>query len=95
MDKSKSIAREVLRDLEEIGRLAGGKEAAIAKVQERIWSFDAESEDRLMEVLRRLAYDLDYYRQDPEERRLDPSYYGDERLIQEIAAWAAAIRRNM
>jgi hypothetical protein len=36
------------------------------------------------EVLRELAYDLDYYVPDERSRAEDPSYYGDDRVEQEI-----------
>jgi hypothetical protein len=36
------------------------------------------------DVMSQLALDLDYYESDPEWRREDASYYGDERLTEEI-----------
>jgi len=41
------------------------------------------------EVFSDLALDLDYYVADPDRRREDPSYYGDDRLEEEIRqAWS-------
>jgi hypothetical protein len=36
------------------------------------------------EILADLAYDLDFYVSDPNLRREDASYYGEERLVSEI-----------
>jgi len=36
------------------------------------------------DVFTQLAQDLDYYEPDPEMRREDPTFYGDERVIEEI-----------
>ena len=40
--------------------------------------------DEEWEILSNLALDLDYYVADPLRRRLDPTFYGDERLEEEI-----------
>ena len=36
------------------------------------------------EILNELAYDLDFYEHNPELRKEDPSYYGEDRLNVEI-----------
>jgi hypothetical protein len=43
-----------------------------------------------VDILAELAWDLNFYVADPARRAQDPSYYGDERLVSEIAA---ALRR--
>jgi len=40
--------------------------------------------DAIWEILGDLAWDLDFYEENPSWRRQDPSYYGEERLAQEI-----------
>jgi hypothetical protein len=36
--------------------------------------------------LNEFAYDLDFYVSDPDQRKEVPSYYGDERLSEEVAS---------
>ncbi len=51
----------------------------ICKFQEIVWN-----DDNASELLLELAYDLDFYEPNEEWRKEDPSYYGEERLEQEI-----------
>jgi GGDEF domain-containing protein len=51
----------------------------ISEFQELIWN-----DENASEVLSLLAYDLDFYEPNIELRKEDPSYYGDERLEEEI-----------
>lgn len=51
----------------------------INEFQELIWNESSPNE-----ILSELAYDLDFYEPDPELRKEDSSYYGDERLEEEI-----------
>lgn len=57
----------------------------IDRFQQMVWH-DAEGVevDWIQEVLQNLAYDLDFYQPDPEIRKEDSSYYGDDRLELEI-----------
>ncbi|AFM13442.1 hypothetical protein [Turneriella parva] len=59
--------------------------AQVQNFQNKIWNdeFDNMPENE-KEILRTLAYDLDYYEPAQELRSEDPSYYGDERLVLEI-----------
>jgi hypothetical protein len=69
---------EALRDRESRPQL-------ISDFQALIWNCSEPAEpDGPLEILRDLALDLDYYVQDPEKRREDASYYGDERFEEEI-----------
>lgn len=45
---------------------------------------DLKVDEDIEDVLVELAWDLEYYVSDPQWREEDPSYYGDERLEQEI-----------
>ncbi len=47
---------------------------------------EEEKEGTASEVFGDLAIDLDFYEPDPTKRSEDPSYYGDERLEEEIRA---------
>jgi hypothetical protein len=51
----------------------------IKKFQEEIWN-----NDNANEILSDLAYDLDFYEPNEGWRKESSSYYGDERLEQEI-----------
>jgi hypothetical protein len=53
--------------------------------QKLIWSKPQPvMEERILEVLRDLAYDLDFYEPDPKKRAEDGSYYGDDRAVEEV-----------
>ena len=59
--------------------------ARIPDVQQAIWSTaEAGEDDVRWEILRDLAYDLDYYQPDERVRAGDTSLYGDERALSEI-----------
>jgi hypothetical protein len=64
-----------------------GKQELVGKFQKLVWStHPRELQSREDEILRDLAYDLDFYEGDPKIRREDFSFYGDERLEAEIVA---------
>jgi hypothetical protein len=54
--------------------------ALIKEFQKIIWD-----SDEFDEFLSSLAHDLDYYEPDSEKRKVDPIFYGDERLEKEIS----------
>ena len=61
------------------------REALIEEFQEKVWNGAGYSADeRINKVLSELAYDLDFYEPNEQWRKEDPSYYGEERLKQEI-----------
>ena len=45
---------------------------------------DLGASPTIVDALRTLAYDLDFYVPDPQARGEDPAYYGDERALREI-----------
>jgi hypothetical protein len=66
---------------------------AINAFQTMVWhseEWESHYSSDAVEVLRDLAYDLDFYEPDASVQAQDPSYYGDERAIQEIGT---ALRR--
>lgn len=59
--------------------------AGIPKVQQEIWGAKEGTEhDAQWEILRDLAYDLDYYQPNESVRSQDQSFYGEERALSEI-----------
>lgn len=79
--------KNVLQGLRAATRDPSTLPSAIRTFQELIWGGDSWA-DALpgdsVEALKELAYDLDYYVSDPNLRCDDPSYFGDERAIEEI-----------
>ncbi len=72
------ILRNILSDKDKRGTL-------IEEFQEKVWNGAGYSTDeRVNEILSELAYDLDFYEPKEEWRKEDSSYYGEERLRQEI-----------
>ena len=65
--------------LEKILRDKANRMQLIREFQELIWN-----DDNANEILSELALDLDYYEPNEEWRKQDPSYYGDDRLEEEI-----------
>ncbi|MBK6730818.1 MAG: hypothetical protein IPG60_07590 [Bacteroidetes bacterium] len=51
----------------------------ICEFQELVWN-----DENTNEILSELAYDLDFYEPNDELRKEDSSYYGDDRLEEEI-----------
>ena len=66
------ILKRILKEKE-------NRKQLIQEFQKLIWSDEKASEE-----LSELAYDLDFYEPNEEFRKEDPSYYGDERLEEEI-----------
>jgi hypothetical protein len=65
--------------------------ATVTQFQSLVWECPRHSIAKdTYDVLADLAYDLDYFEPDPVSRAQDASYYGHERLEQEIQA---ALRR--
>ena len=52
--------------------------------QRIVWDEKFECSEPESEILCDLAYDLDYFEPNPEWKAQDPSYYGEERAVQEI-----------
>lgn len=72
----------VLRGL----RSGSSRVQAVRTFQSLVWSSTQLTDDAAGErLLRDLAYDLDFYEPDVGRRREDPSYFGDERLCEEVS----------
>jgi hypothetical protein len=67
--------------LERILNDSGNRMIFIKEFQNLIWNAEES-----IEVLKDLAYDLDFYEPDEVLRMQDPSYFGNERLEKEIKA---------
>ncbi len=67
----------------------------IKSFQERVWNGEEfSSDERINEILRDLALNLDYYEPDKILRSESPSYYGDKRLESEITDAIKLINRT-
>jgi hypothetical protein len=67
------------------------RKATVKQFQALVWESPRHTVAKeVYDVLADLAYDLDYFEPDPVSRAQDTSYYGDQRLEQEIQA---ALRR--
>jgi hypothetical protein len=66
------ILEKILKDKLDRKRL-------ISEFHDLIWK-----DENANEILTELAYDLDFYEPKEELRKEDPSYYGDERLEEEV-----------
>lgn len=58
----------------------------IEEFQEKIWNDESNPDNPASEILSELAYDLDFYEPNEKLRSEDFSYYGDERLREEITS---------
>jgi len=55
----------------------------VAQLQHGVWN-SAEIPEAADEILRELAYDLDYFEPSIGARAEDPSFFGEERAVAEI-----------
>lgn len=69
---------------EALGSSGEGRIKAIKEFQNIIWDDTSIQDDNLNDVLTDVAYRLDFYEPNEEWRKEDPSYYGDDRLEEEI-----------
>jgi hypothetical protein len=56
----------------------------VKEFQNQIWNERINLSESIISILSELAYDLDYYEPDDLLRSQDNSYFGDEKLEQEI-----------
>ena len=64
---------------------ADKRKQLIAEFQQRVWDAPEDlTATQEWEILRDLAYDLDFYEPDAKVRAEDSSFYGDERVEREI-----------
>lgn len=74
--------------IEHLNKILLEKETArmelIKFFQNEIWDDESIQDEKLNEILSGLAYDLDFYEPNEEWRKEDPSYYGNDRLEEEI-----------
>jgi hypothetical protein len=73
------IIKQILTD--EINR-----DNLIRTLQEQVWNGEFDHlPDEMIELMYDLAYDLDFYEPNPIWRSEDPSYYGEERLVEIVS----------
>lgn len=78
------ILKQILRDKQ-------NRKILIKKFQELVWN-----DENANEILSELAYDLDFYEPNEKYRKENPSYYGDNRLEEEIkSAIQKLIEQNL
>lgn len=58
--------------------------SCIKELQNMIWDDGTIQDESVNDILTDIAYELDFYEPNEEWRRESPSYYGEERLKQEI-----------
>jgi hypothetical protein len=78
MDKIVSLLIEALQD-------PRSRSETIKEAQSLVWDLRKVSMNaEVYDVLADLAYDLDFFEPNQEMRKEDPSFYGEERLEEEI-----------
>ncbi len=75
-----------IKDLLTKALYSNGAERAsyIQNAQNLIWDDETIQDESLNDILTDIAYILDFYEPNEEWRKEDPSYYGDEKLEQEL-----------
>ena len=68
-----------MKILEQILQDEQNREALIKEFQKLIWN-----DENANEILSEFAYDLDFYDPNEKHRKENSSYYGDDRLEEEI-----------
>lgn len=66
----------------------------IKEFQEKIWNDESIKDERLNGILSELAYDFDFYEPNEQLRKEDPSYYGDDRLKEQINSVLQMIQKE-
>lgn len=66
---------------------------AIASFQRLVWKEPLAGSCAAQEILRDLAYDLEYYEPDPVARAEDPSFFDDDRAVAEVEAALTRIQQ--
>ncbi len=67
----------------------------IGDFQRIVWSgSELLIDQKVLDIILDLAYDLDFYEPDPSKRAEDPSYYGDERAEEEIRSGLDKLRKE-
>ena len=84
----KEILEKILLDIK-------NRSTLIKEFQERIWNGkDYEHDKNINEILSELAYDLDFYEPNEEWRKESLSYYGEDRLKEEIKSALGKIEKH-
>jgi len=84
---------EVVKLMREMVRDRRALPEAIASLQQLVWKEPLTGSSAAQEILRELAYDLEYYEPDPRARAEDSSFYDDDRAVAEIEEALTRIER--
>lgn len=82
MDSTK--VKELLGILVDALHAGIGRSQKVAEFQRLVWEEPADATDPAVEILKDLAYDLDFYVSSPAARREDQAFYDDERFAAEV-----------
>lgn len=86
-------AEQLLKLLSNALQNPAGRKLALHQFQQQVWNVpDPPLTGDAWEVLADLAHDLEFYEPDPKAREEDPSFYGDERLQEEIRTALARLK---
>ncbi|MEJ7677491.1 MAG: hypothetical protein WKG06_06390 [Segetibacter sp.] len=88
INKLKELLGEVLSSSGE------GRIKAIKEFQSIIWDDTSIHDESLNDVLTDAAYILDFYEPNNEWRKEDPSYYGEDRLEEEIKSMIQKLKKQ-
>jgi hypothetical protein len=70
------------------------RKATISRFQEFVWQGrDPSVPSQIFDVLREVAYDLDFFEVDPNVRQEDASYYGHRKAEEEIRVALRKLRQ--
>lgn len=87
------LLQELINLLQAAARQPGQRQHFIAKFQQAVWDAPEDSSaGREWEILRDLAYDLDFYEPNETSRAESSSYFGDEQAEKEIEAALAKLK---
>lgn len=85
---------EIVKLMREIVRDRRALPEAIASLQRLVWKEPLTGSSAAQEILRELAYDLEYYEPDPRARAEDSSFYDGARAVAEIEEALTRIERT-
>jgi hypothetical protein len=88
-----NVDARIINILEQIISDSFQRESLIEDFQNKIWNEEFIASAEVAEIYRDLANDLNYYEPTIEWRKEDPSYYGEDRLIQGLLSAISKIKK--
>ena len=86
---------DIYKKLEKIISDQENRLSEIKEFQTIVWNDDISFSSEVDDCLADLAQDLDYYEINEEVRKEDSSYYGEERLVNEINTSLNVIKKYL